>query len=74
MKSLDTEQLKRTHGLDIEVLVKNERVLVCKVKGTGIGPFYLHYHAVTGWKDLDNGDTSVSRQMASVVPDPFGLC
>jgi hypothetical protein len=73
MKASYTDIHNKVHAIDIEVLVKNERVVVCKVSGAAIGPSYLHYHAATGWKDLDNGDTLLSRMMKSIVRNPFEI-
>ena len=44
-----TDIQNTVHNLDVEVMVKNERVLVCKVFGKAFGPNYLHYHAAIGW-------------------------
>ena len=60
-------------GLEIEVLVKNDRVIICKITGVSAGPFYMHYHVAAGWKDLDHGDTLLSRRMPAIVSNPFEL-
>ena len=62
-----------SNELDIQVLVKNERVVVCKISGAHTGPFYLQYHSAAGWKDLDHGDTALSRRMPAIVNNPFEL-
>jgi len=73
MTALYTDQDGKKHQLNINVLVKNERVVVCRVSTAINGPYFLHYHNVTGWKDLDHGETLLSRQMPFIVENPFNM-
>jgi len=68
-----TDSYNKPQNLEVEVVAKNERVLVCKVAGKAIGPCYLHYHVAAGWKDLEHGNTELSKQMAAIIKNPFEL-
>jgi hypothetical protein len=68
-----TDCYNKPQSLEVELLAKNERVLVCKVAGKAIGPCYLHYHTATGWRDLDHGQTEQSKQIGAILQNPFEL-
>jgi len=68
-----TDQHGNMHPIRIKVIVKNERVVVCSVSSALSGPHFLHYHSLTGWTDLDHGQTLLASQMPFIVDNPFNM-
>lgn len=61
------------YPVTMQVIVKNGRVVVCAVFVAAAGPFYLQYHAATGWRDLEHGNTVLAQRMPLLIANPFDL-
>jgi hypothetical protein len=59
--------------LNVDVLAKNERVVLCRVSRNSGSCCYMQYHTIAGWRDLDRGDTLLSRQMPGIIANPFDI-